>query len=176
MIRRLRGTLIEAELTQVVIDTGGVGYGVAVSPQTSAGLTGLGKPVDLWIHTNVYDGGIDLYGFESGDDRNVFLRLTGVSGIGPRLAMNILSGMEPPVLLQAVAEGDLARLVRIPGVGKRTAERMVVELRDKFKDLLLAQGAQTRTDETGAHGVSMEEVRSALLNLGYKAATVSTQK
>jgi len=92
MIRRLRGTLIEAEITQVVIDAGGVGYGVAVSPQTSAGLTGLGETVDLWIHTNVYEGGIDLYGFESGDDRDVFLRLTGVSGIGPRLAMNILSG------------------------------------------------------------------------------------
>ncbi len=173
MIRRLRGTLIEAELTQVVIDTGGVGYGVAVSPQTSAGLTGLGEPVDLWIHTNVYDGGIDLYGFESGDDRDVFLRLTGVSGIGPRLAMNILSGMEPPVLLQAVADGDLARLVRIPGVGKRTAERMVVELRDKFKDLLLSHGVREQTSDTGPTGVAMDEVHSALLNLGYKAATVT---
>jgi holliday junction DNA helicase RuvA len=175
MIRRLRGTLIEAELTQVVIDAGGVGYGVAVSPQTSAGLAGTGEPVDLYIHTNVYDGGIDLYGFESGDHRDVFLRLTGVSGIGPRLGMNILSGMEPPDLLQAVADGDLARLVRIPGVGKRTAERMVVELKDKFKDLLLAQGATPSTagGATEPTGVSMEEVRSALLNLGYKAATVT---
>ncbi len=173
MIRRLRGTLIEAEITQVVIDAGGVGYGVAVSPQTSAGLTGLGEPVDLWIHTNVYEGGIDLYGFESGDDRDVFLRLTGVSGIGPRLAMNILSGLDPPVLLQAVADGDLARLVRIPGVGKRTAERMVVELKDKFKDLLLAQGTEAGADKAGPAGVSMEEVRSALLNLGYRAATVT---
>lgn len=173
MIRRLRGTLIEAELTQVVIDAGGVGYGVAVSPQTSAGLPGLGKPVDLWVHTNVYDGGIDLYGFVSGDDRDVFLRLTGVSGIGPRLGMNILSGMEPSDLLQAVAGGDLARLVRIPGVGKRTAERMVVELRDKFKDLLQARGAEARTGDAEPAGISMEEVRSALLNLGYKTATVN---
>lgn len=173
MIRRLRGTLLEAELTQVVIDAGGAGYGVAVSPQTSAGLPGLGEPVDLWIHTNVYDGGIDLYGFESGDDRDVFLRLTSVSGIGPRLAMNILSGMDPSDLLQAVAGGDLARLVRIPGVGKRTAERMVVELKDKFKDMLVARGAAATGDAAEPDGVSMEEVRSALLNFGYKAATVT---
>jgi Holliday junction DNA helicase RuvA len=173
MIRRLRGTLLEAELTRVVIDAGGVGYGVAVSPQTSAGLPGLGEPVDLWIHTNVYDGGIDLYGFETGDHRDVFLRLTAVSGIGPRLALNILSGMDPSDLLQAVASGDLARLVRIPGVGKRTAERMVVELRDKFKDLLLARGAEAGADDAEPSGVSMEEVRSALLNFGYKAGTVN---
>lgn len=173
MIRRLRGALLEAELTQVVIDAGGVGYGVAVSPQTSAGLAGLGEPVDLHIHTNVYEGGIDLYGFESGDDRDVFLRLTGVSGIGPKLAMNICSGMDPSDLLQAVAAGDLARLVRIPGVGKRTAERMVVELKDKFKDLLLARGAESTSSADEPTGFSMEEVRSALLNFGYKAATVN---
>jgi len=173
MIRRLRGTLLEADLTQVVIDASGTGYGVAVSPQTSAGLPGLGEPVDLWIHTNVYDGGIDLYGFESGDDRDVFLRLTSVSGIGPRLAMNILSGMDPSDLLQAVANSDLARLVRIPGVGKRTAERIVVELKDKFKDLVLARGAAAAGDAAEPPGVSMEEVRSALLNFGYKAATVT---
>jgi Holliday junction DNA helicase RuvA len=149
-----------------------VGYGVAVSPQTSAGLPAVGEPVDLHIHTNVYDGGIDLYGFVSGDDRDVFLRLTAVSGIGPRLAMNILSGMEPADLLQAVADGDLARLVRIPGVGKRTAERMVVELKDRFKDLLLVRGAAATGDLGEPDGFSMEEVRSALLNFGYKAATV----
>ncbi len=173
MIRRLRGKLIEAELTQVVVDAGGVGYGVAVSPQTSAGLAGLGEDVDLHIHTNVYEGGIDLYGFESGDDREVFLRLTSVSGIGPKLAMNICSGMDPSDLLHAVADGDLARLVRIPGVGKRTAERMVVELSDKFKDLLLSRGTAPAGDAAEPTGVSMEEVRSALLNFGYKAATVN---
>jgi Holliday junction DNA helicase RuvA len=173
MIRRLRGTLLEAGLTAVVIDAGGVGYGVAVSPQTSAGLPAMGEPVDLHIHTNVYDGGIDLYGFESGDDRDVFLRLTAVSGIGPRLAMNILSGMEPADLLQAVADADLARLVRIPGVGKRTAERLVVELRDRFRDLLAVRGAAATADVAEPDGFSMEEVRSALLNFGYKAATVN---
>lgn len=173
MIRRLRGVLLESELTRVVIDAGGVGYGVAVSPQTSAGLPGLGEPVDLHIHTNVYDGGIDLYGFESPGDRDVFLRLTAVSGIGPKLAMNICSGMDPSDLLTAVAEGDLGRLVRIPGVGKRTAERMVVELKDKFKDLLLARGAAPAGDSADPGGISMEEVRSALLNFGYKAATVN---
>ncbi len=172
MIRRLRGTLIEAELTQVVIDAGGVGYGVAVSPQTSAQLAGLGEPADLFVHTNVYDGGIDLYGFATADDREVFLRLTGVSGIGPKLAMNICSGMDPSDLLQAVADGDLGRLVRIPGVGKRTAERMVVELKDRFKDLLLARGAAAAGSPV-LPGVSMEEVRSALLNFGYKAARVN---
>ncbi|MFH2007193.1 MAG: Holliday junction branch migration protein RuvA [bacterium] len=173
MIRRLRGLLLEQELTQVVVEAGGVGYGVAVSPQTSSGLPGVGEPVDLFIHTNVYDGGIDLYGFERAEDREVFLKLTGVSGIGPRLAMNILSGMEPGVLLQAVADGDLARLVRIPGVGKRTAERIVVELKDKFRDLLLLRGAAPTDDTAPDDRVSMEEVRSALLNFGYKAATVS---
>jgi len=173
MIRRLRGKLLEQELTQVVIEAGGVGYGVAVSPQTSTALPGLGEPADLFIHTNVYDGGIDLYGFEHAEDREVFLKLTGVSGIGPRLAMNILSGMEPGDLLQAVADGDLARLVRIPGIGKRTAERIVVELKEKFRELLLLRGAAPTDAAADADRVSMEEVRSALLNLGYKAATVN---
>lgn len=174
MIHRLRGRLLESDLTCVVIDAGGVGYGVTVSPQTSGRLPAVGEEVDLTIHTHVHENGIELYGFASPDDREVFLKLIAISGIGPRLGMTILAGMDAQDLLHAVADGDLARLVRIPGVGKKTAERIVVELKDRFTDLLRAR--QLARDEAAGKDpslVSLEDVRSALLNFGYKPASVT---
>ncbi|MDX9999935.1 MAG: Holliday junction branch migration protein RuvA [Polyangia bacterium] len=179
MIQRLRGTLLEKEPTRLVVEAGGVGYGVAVSPQTSGRLPPHGEEVDLYVHTHVYDGGIDLFGFGSAEDRAVFLSLTGVSKVGHKLAMTVLSGMDPDDLVDAIAQGDIARLVRIPGVGRKTAERMVVELKDRFGDLRRSrQASQTTTDEartpTGQGGAGLlDDVRSALLNLGWKPANVA---
>lgn len=176
MIHRLRGPLLEKEPTRLVVDAGGVGYGVAVSPQTSSLLAPVGEIVDLYVHTHVYEGGIDLYGFLSAEDRVVFLSLIGVSKVGHKLALTVLSGMDADSLVEAIATGDLARLVRIPGVGKKTAERMVVELKDRFADLSRSRRAGRASDPTtpGAPGAAslLEEVRSALLNLGWKPAAV----
>jgi Holliday junction DNA helicase RuvA len=186
MIHRLRGRLIEKQLTQVVVDTGGVGYGVAVSPQTSGQLPEPGidgaVEVDLFIHTHVYEGGIDLYGFQNAEDREVFQRLTGVSKVGHKMAMNILAGLEADELVRVIAEGDLARLVRIPGIGKKTAERMVLELKEPFGELRrLRQAASPAAAAADAAGTpaaqtvaaTLEDVRSALLNFGYKPGTVN---
>ena len=181
MIHRLRGLLIEKELTSVVVDAGGVGYGVAISPFTSGHLPepelDPDREVELYVHTHVYEGGIDLYGFESAADREVFLRLTGVSKVGPKMAMTILSGLEPDELVRCIAEGDVARLVRIPGIGKKTAERMVVELKDAFAELWRQRQVSSRAGSAADAGRLdarvLEDVRSALLNFGWKAATVN---
>lgn len=175
MIHRLRGVLLEKDLTRLVVEAGGVGYGVAVSPQTSGQLPPEGEPVDLFVHTHVYEGGIDLYGFRSPEDRTVFLRLTGVSKVGHKLAMTVLSGMDAGELVEVVAAGDLARLVRIPGVGKKTAERMVVELKDKFTDLARARQASrpAAAAAPASDAQRLEDARSALLNFGWKPANVS---
>lgn len=174
MIRRLRGHVLEKELTWVVVDVRGVGYGVSVSVQTSATLPEPDAEVDLYVHTHVYDGGIDLYGFRTPEDREVFLCLIGVSKVGHRTALNILSGMDAEDLLRVIAEGDLARLVRIPGIGKKTAERMVLELKDKFAALRRSRQAAAGP-ELPAEGPppSLEDVRSALLNFGWKAGSVN---
>lgn len=175
MIQRLRGTLLEKTPTRVVVDAGGVGYGVAVSPQTSALLSPEGEEADLYVHTHVYEGGIDLYGFATADDRSVFLSLTAVSKVGHKLALAVLSGMDADALVDTIASGDIARLVRIPGVGRKTAERLVVELKDRFTALRLARpaagGPGAGTRDAGASS-RLEDARSALLNLGWKPANV----
>ncbi len=185
MIHRLRGRLIDKQITLVVVDAGGVGYGVAVSPQTSGQLPEPGVDgvveVDLFIRTHVYEGGIDLYGFRNAADREVFQRLTGVSKVGHKMAMNILAGLEADELVSVISDGDLARLVRIPGIGKKTAERIVLELKEPFGELRRLRQAATlageadagATPESQTVAATLEDVRSALLNFGYKAAAVN---
>ena len=123
-------------------------------------LPGLGAEVDLRIHTHVRDVAIDLYGFGTVGEQKLFEALIGVSGIGPKLAVTVLSGMEVDILVRAIANGDIARLTTIPGVGKKTAERVALELKEKVVKIM-------PTDVTGPAGVR-EDVLSALLNLGYK--------
>jgi Holliday junction DNA helicase RuvA len=133
-----------------------------------------GETAELHVHLAVYEGGLDLYGFAEAADREVFLRLIGISGIGPKLGLSILSGMEPTDLLRAIAAADLARLVRINGVGKKTAERLVVELKDRCQEMLLARQAtgSAATEQAVTEGGVLEDVRSALLNLGYKPPVI----
>lgn len=157
MIARLRGKLLEKETARVVIDVNGVGYEVFVPLTTFTAMPESGLDVTLDIHTHVREDAIALYGFSSRLERRVFERLIEVSGIGPRLAVTILSGGSVESLVGAIKRGDLARLTSIPGVGKKTAERIVVELRDKLKDA---------GEEAPKPAVEVD-VMSALENLGY---------
>ena len=161
MIALLRGTLIEKHPNQAILDVGGVGYDVTVPISTFSKLPDAGGETTLRIHTHVREDTLALYGFLTQDERNLFEKLIGVSGIGPGLAVKVLSGMPAGDLLNAIRRNELDKLVRIPGVGKKTAERMVLELRDKLP-------APAGDDAASKPSLSQldEDVLSALLNLG----------
>ena len=160
MIARLRGKLAEKEPSRVVIDVSGVGYEVFVPVTTFTALPDAGSEVSVDIYTHVREDVIALFGFSSRQERRVFERLISVSGIGPRLAVTILSGGSVESLIGAIRRGDLARLTSIPGVGKKTAERIVLELKDKLQEF---------TVEAAKPAVEAD-VLSALENLGYPRA------
>jgi Holliday junction DNA helicase RuvA len=162
MIAQLRGTLTEKRPNQVIVDVGGVGYLVNISLSTFYALAELHQEVSLLIHTHVREDSLALYGFLTAREKHLFESLLSVSGVGPTLAIKILSGMSADDLVPAIRQGDLLRLTRIPGVGKKTAERMVVELRDKLAAMEPAE-AEPAPSRTGPAG----DVISALLNLGY---------
>ena len=132
MIALLRGVLVEKHPNQVIVETGGVGYDVTIPVSTFTHLPNPGAEVRLRIHTHVREDALALYGFLTQDEKGLFEKLIDVSGIGPTLAVKILSGMTAPELIHGIRRGEVERLVRIPGVGKKTAERMVLELRDKL--------------------------------------------
>ncbi len=150
----------------LVVDVHGVGFQVLVPLNSFYRLPEVGAPVRLLVHTHVREDTLQLFGFLDREERALFLLLLGVSGIGPRLALNILSGTPTQELETALAAGDVVRLVGIPGVGKKTAERLVVELRDKVK---VVRGARGTEDGRRAVGFEAEAV-SALVNLGYRPA------
>jgi Holliday junction DNA helicase RuvA len=162
VIGRLRGTLIARSPGQLLIDVHGVGYQVFVAVPTWSAAAETGSEIVLDIHTHLREDAIQLYGFSGAPERAVFERLTAVSGIGPRLALTILSGGGVEDLVASVRKGDLARLTSIPGVGKKTAERIVLELRDKLRDFSVGDAAEG----------SGEDVLSALENLGYSRGQI----
>jgi len=166
MIGHLRGRLLAARPERVLVEAGGVGYAVHVSLATYSELerAGIGTEVALHVHTHVREDALALYGFHSERELELFERLITVSGIGPRLAQVVLSGLPADDLLQAIAAGDLARLTRIPGVGKKTAERMVVDLRDKL------QALAREAAPAAPSAASDDDLVAALVNLGYKLA------
>jgi Holliday junction DNA helicase RuvA len=166
MIARLRGRLVSKEPGQIVIDVGGIGYRVFVPLSTYYQLPKPEQEVSLRIFTHVRDDAIHLYGFHTIDERVTFELLTGVSGIGPRLASNILSGISVEELSAAVLEGDLPRLKAIPGVGRKTGERVILELRDKILEVGRTDGAEPRTQQTTRPDQTLDDVVSALMNLG----------
>ncbi len=163
MIALLRGTLLEKSPNQAIVDAGGVGYDVTIPVSTYSALPNPGAEVRLRIHTHVREDAIALFGFNSAEEKQVFEKLIGVSGIGPKLAITILSGLAAPDLIRAIRNSEIERLVRIPGVGKKTAERMVLELKDKLIAPATADGA---TPEQPALSEIDRDVLSALLNLG----------
>ena len=163
MIAQLRGTLADKRPSQVLVDVGGVGYLVHIPVSTFYALGDLHSNVTLLIHTQVREDAISLYGFLSSREKHLFELLISASGVGPVLALKILSGMSVDDLVPAVRAGDLVRLTRIPGVGRKTAERMVVELRDKLAAMETPQRTPSSTATCGENG----EVVFALINLGY---------
>lgn len=162
MIGHLRGRLLRKETQQVLIDVAGVGYKVAIPLSTFYRLGEPGTEVALEIHTQVREDVLALFGFLTSHEQALFERLIAVSGVGPKLAIAILSGIEAGGLVQALREGDVLRLTRIPGVGKKTAERLVLELKDKVQGLV----AETEPAATRAGGPH-EDLLSALVHLGY---------
>ncbi|MBP1633718.1 MAG: ruvA [Acidobacteria bacterium] len=164
MIALLRGRLLQKEATRLIVDVHGVGYEVLVPLSTFYPLPDVGAEVTLRVHTHVREDALALFGFLTALEQQLFERLIAISGIGPRLALAVLSGIEPADLARAVQAGDVHRLTRIPGVGKKTAERIGLELKDRLpRDLAAAAGGDARARE----GAVRSDLVSALLNLGY---------
>src|SRR6202790_2958981 len=163
MIGHLRGQLTEKRPNLVVVDVGGVGYQVFIPLSTFYALEELRSEVTLLTYTHVREDALALYGFLTAREKHLFELLISASGVGPSLALKILSGMSVDDLVPAVRSGDLARLTRIPAVGCKTAERMIVELRDKLAAVEIPEDARKPVTTTGTAG----DVVSALLNLGY---------
>jgi len=160
MISLLRGRIAEKSLGKIVVDIHGVGYGVTVPLSTYYRLPELGGETELKIYTHMKDDGIELFGFLTEDERRIFTSLLSVSGVGPRVATNILSSISPIELVSSISSGDLARK-KIPGIGPKLASRLVTELKDKVSKI---QPLGERGEKAGI----LEDVISALLNLGYK--------
>jgi len=165
MIGSLQGRLSEKQPSRLVVDVQGVGYELQVPLSTFYGLGEIGSDVSLRVHTHVREDAFSLFGFATRLELDVFERLIAISGVGPRLALAVLSGIEPPELVRAVRAGDVVRLTKIPGVGKKTAERIVLELKDRLPAGL---DIDVDSDEGGVtDGDLRDDVLSALLNLGY---------
>lgn len=162
MIAHLRGRLLSKQPQQAIVEAAGVGYDVAISVTTYTSLPAEGAEVALHIHTQVREDTLALYGFLDRNDKCIFERLITVSGVGPKLAITIQSGLPTERLVAALRAQDHATLTRIPGVGKKLSERLVVELKDKLEDMAVAAPA------VAAAGPAAEDVLSALVNLGYQ--------
>ena len=163
MIAHLRGRLISKHPNQAVVETAGVGYDVTITIPTFSDLPAPGSEIALHIHTYVREDAIALFGFLRPEEKQLFEKLIQVSGIGPKLAVTILSGMPAPEMVAAIRSANIARLTRIPGIGRKTAERMLLELRDKLDGLGEVSPPKMATPVE-------EDVLSALLNLGYQRA------
>jgi holliday junction DNA helicase RuvA len=166
MIAHLRGKLLARRPNQVIIETMGVGYDVTISVPTFSELPPAGGEVALHIHTHVREDQIALYGFQRAEEKHLFEKLISVSGIGPKLAITILSGMPTDEMTAAIRGNDVARLTKIPGIGRKTGERMVLELRDKLPPV-----GTDQVHVVPSLSAVQEDVLSALVNLGYQRAT-----
>ena len=163
MIAQLRGRILEKQPNRIVVDVNGVGYDVSVPLSTFYGLGDTGSDIALRIHTHVREDALLLYGFGTRLEQELFERLISVSGIGPKVALAVLSGIEPPELVKAIERADLARLTAIPGVGKKTSERLVLELKDRLPKTTISEEPGVQD----AAPVLRDDVVSALMNLGY---------
>jgi Holliday junction DNA helicase RuvA len=169
MIGHLRGRLLHKKPNTILLDVNGVGYEVSIPLTTFYELPGEGNEVSLNIHTHVREDALMLYGFHTQREKAFFLKLISISGIGPKLAIVILSGAQVEELAAAISESNLARLTAIPGIGRKTAERMVLELKSQITSFLLPEQAEA-AQEGSAFGAIEEDVLSALVNLGYSRA------
>lgn len=171
MIASLRGQLLDKAADHVIVDVNGVGYEVMVSLTTLNELGAVGSETTLSIYTHVREDILQLIGFTSKDEKTLFLMLRGVSGIGTRTALNVLSGISPAEFVHTINQGTVSRLVAIPGIGKKTAERVIVDLRDKVKDWQFEALAESQSAQV-SNNTLLRDLRSALINMGYKANRV----
>jgi Holliday junction DNA helicase RuvA len=172
MIAHLSGTLLSKQATSVIVDVSGVGYEVTIPISTFYDLEDVGVNVQLRIYTHVREDALQLYGFKTARERELFLKIISVTGIGPKLGITLLSGMSADELIASIRTNNLARLTLIPGVGRKTAERLILELREKIAELSSAEleeelGAKPQTTEPTEDTVRGDSL-SALLNLGYQ--------
>ena len=167
MIGYLSGVVQYSELDAVCINVNGVGYRVLMALPDVARYANAGTKAEAYIHTHVREDAILLYGFSSREHLALFERLTSVQGVGPKMGLGLLSGLDPDSLVRAIAEGDEARLTKIPGVGKKTAQRIILELGDKLAKQSLSSGISG-----GAVVGPLDDLRSALANLGYKTPQI----
>jgi Holliday junction DNA helicase RuvA len=165
VIASLRGRILEKSPNRVVVDVNGVGYDVSVPLSTFYGLGEPGSDIALRIHTHVREDALALYGFATPLEQDLFARLIDVSGIGPKVALAVLSGIEPLELIRAIERADVARLTSIPGVGRKTSERIVLELKDRLPRVQLAAVAAGAAEPESS--TVQDDVLSALVNLGY---------
>ena len=173
MIGRLRGILLEKKIPVLLLEAGGVGYDVHVSMNTFCRLPDVGSEVVLHTHFVVREDAQLLYGFSQLRERELFLTLLKVNGVGPKLALTILSGMETDVFIQCVMENDKDSLVRLPGIGKKTAERLMIELRDRLSDWQITETISLPNRSTTLSATALQDAVSALIALGYKPAEAS---
>jgi Holliday junction DNA helicase RuvA len=176
MIAHLSGTLLSKHATSVILDVAGVGYEVTIPLSTFYELEDAGSKVQLRIYTHVREDALQLYGFKSTRERELFLRLISVSGIGPKLGITLLSGMSADEIIASIRTNNLARLTLVPGIGRKTAERLVIELRDKVASLSSPELKEELGPESGSPAVYSEDsmrsdALSALLNLGYQRSS-----
>ena len=178
MIAHLKGVLFKKTTQSIIIDVGGVGYEVSVPLSTFYSLPETDESVSLQIHTHVKDDSLTLFGFNTSLEKALFLMLVSVSGIGPKLSVNILSGMGPQDLLEAIAQGDVMRLQAIPGIGKKTAERIALELKERASKALGEMDISPMPVSRGKDRVIIEDALSALMNLGYspKSAKMAIER
>ncbi len=169
MIALLSGKIAYKGISHIVVDTQGVGYRVFIPLTTFYELPEAGEAVTLHIHTSVKEDAINLFGFYTREERELFQLMISVSGIGPKVALNILSGISSAELLDAISGGNLARLVTIPGIGKKMAERLILELREKVIKKMAAEAIPVADTKQKLNEAMREDVLSALVNLGYKA-------
>jgi len=172
MIAHLSGTLLSKQATSVIVDVSGVGYEVTIPLSTFYDLEDAGAPVQLRIYTHVREDTLQLFGFKTARERELFLKVITVSGIGPKLGITLLSGMSADEIIASIRTNNLARLTLIPGIGRKTAERLIIELREKVAELSSAQleeelGAKPEVTEPTEDSVRSDAL-SALLNLGYQ--------
>jgi len=170
MIAFLRGKLLEKHPNQIIVETGGVGYDVLIPVSTFSALPEAGSEVKLRIHTHVREDALALFGFFTTEEKSMFEKLISVSGIGPKLAITVLSGLATSDLIAAIRNSAVEQLVRIPGVGKKTAERIVLELKDKMEGLSVAAAVGQSEKPVAVLSAIEQDVLSALLNLGCNRA------
>jgi len=176
MIAHLSGTLLSKQATSVIVDVGGVGYEVSIPLSTFYELEDTGANVQLRIYTHVKEDALQLYGFKTARERELFINFISVSGIGPKLGIALLSGMSAEELIASIKTNNLARLTLIPGVGRKTAERLIVDLREKMTALAAAQveeqtGAKPSAVSASPEDTVRSDALSALLNLGYQRSS-----